>query len=200
MDYLVASVQVCVWVEKTLNKEVIIGVSYVLTGKLRLPGMALNVSLWTWHIHDWRSCSMVYICWCDKNCRILKKILSVEHTRNVSLSKLSLKGRNWVVEIKSVPTSVAEVYINTNIWLAQNIFVYFKDRLPKALYFFVFSPTHQMYNVDLHYPNCQFFSPFSCVNLQSHGDDKTCSNLPELIYILHQQKVEKTPLWALVWD
>lgn len=38
--------------------------------------------------------------------------------------------------MKSVPASVVGVYINTGIWLAQNIFVYFKDPLPKALYFF----------------------------------------------------------------
>lgn len=95
----------------------------------------------------------------------------------------------------SVPASVVGVYINTD-WLAQNIFIYLY--ILKTIYstqssvgFFVFIPTYQIYNIDLHYSNCQFFSSFFCVNLQSHGDDKTCSNLPGLIYILHQQKVEK---------
>lgn len=66
--------------------------------------------------------------------------------------------------MKSVPASVVGVYINTGIWLAQNFFVYFKDPLlyPKLCIFFLFSLTYQMYNTDLHYPNCQFFSPFLC--------------------------------------
>lgn len=44
VDCLLTSVQVCLWVQKMLNEEVIIGVLYVLIGKSRLCGRALNVA------------------------------------------------------------------------------------------------------------------------------------------------------------
>lgn len=109
----------------------------------------------------------------------------------MSLLKLPLKGRNGVVRMKSAPSSVVGVYINTAIWSTQNFFVYFKDCLlyPKLCIFFAFSPVYPIYNIDLHYPNWKFFS-LLC-KFQSHGDDKTCPNLPEFVFILHQQKVEE---------
>lgn len=41
--------------------------------------------------------------------------------------------------MKSVPTSVVGVYINTGIWLAQNIFIYFEDHIlyPKLCIFYI---------------------------------------------------------------
>lgn len=87
-----------------LYEEVIIGFLNVLIRKLILSGRALNVEY-----------TQLYMCCAIKLVGYLKKKKSVEYPRRVSLPKLSLKGRNWVVRMKSSPSSVVGVYINSAI-------------------------------------------------------------------------------------
>lgn len=82
-------------------------------------------------------------------------------------------------------------YINTGVWLAQNFFVYLKNTSStqsSVFFLHIVQPTKYTILICIIQTESSFLF---CVSLQSHGDDKTCPNLPELIFILHQQNVEE---------
>lgn len=62
VNCLLTSVQVCLWVQKMLNEEVIIGVLYILIGKIMWEGFKCGIY------------TAVYVL-CDKTCKIFKKYL-----------------------------------------------------------------------------------------------------------------------------